>query len=463
MIINNIYSNVSQEPNSRINSNYNLLFNKIYIFDFSHKGGILVSFLLLLIITINIDLYFISNDIFFSHLKNLDYFLKEFDVSSYLGFMNKTTANNIQLINEQFYLYNIRKEINSYESHDYTNFELDRYFYYSKPKVSIIITVFNQEKYIFKIYSCLLNQSLKKIEILFIDDNSKDNSSLIIHKLMEKDKRILYIKNNANKGQFYSRNRGALLAKGDYVLVIDPDDLLLNNILLKSYKLAKKFNLDIIQYYHIMGSVTNHRLIVVNKNPGIFYYPESKNVFFNSSTRYLWDKLIRKEAFVKSISFMPKKFRKERFIIHNDETACFGIFRMANSYGQLDEVGYFYNTNNSNSTTKKNYLANNINGRFHSIFTIMLYYFEKSDDTVFEKTKGGYRFFEFRIVRKYKNYIHLLTKDFQYINNIIDIYLNSTYFNSSQRLLLINFKNKINIQKFNITHKNISFIKNKNF
>ena len=97
MIINNIYSNVSQEPNSRINSNYNLLFNKIYIFDFSHKGGILVSFLLLLIITINIDLYFISNNIFFSHLKNLDYFLKEFDVSSYLGFMNKTTANNIQL------------------------------------------------------------------------------------------------------------------------------------------------------------------------------------------------------------------------------------------------------------------------------------------------------------------------------------------------------------------------------
>ena len=159
---------------------------------------------------------------------------------------------------------------------------------------------------------------------------------------------------------------------------------------------------------------------------------------------------------------MPEKFKKERFIIHNDETACFGIFKMAKSYGQIDEVGYFYNTGNSNSTTKYNYLPENINGRFHSIFSIMLYYFEKSDNSIFEKTKGGYRFFEFRIVRKYKDYIYLLTEEFDYIINIIDIYLNSSYFDYAQRLKLTDFKNRIIIQKFNISKKN-SIFNNKNF
>ena len=72
---------------------------------------------------------------------------------------------------------------------------------------------------------------------------------------------------------------------------------------------------------------------------------------------------------------MKDSFRKERFIIHNDETACFGIFKTAYSYGHLDEIGYFYNREPANSTTKKNFLPENINGRFHSLFAIMNYYY----------------------------------------------------------------------------------------
>ena len=78
-----------------------------------------------------------------------------------------------------------------------------------------------------RIYYCLQKQSLKDIEIIFVDDNSKDNSINLIKKLMKNDKRIIYIKNSINKGQFYSRNKGVLNSKGEYVLIIDPDDLLL--------------------------------------------------------------------------------------------------------------------------------------------------------------------------------------------------------------------------------------------
>lgn len=145
---------------------------------------------------------------------------------------------------------------------------------------------------------------------------------------------------------------------------------------------------------------------------------------------------------------MRIKFRNERFIIHNDETACFGIFKTAYSYGQIKEVGYFYNRDILNSTTKKNFLAENINGRFHSIFAIMDYYYEQSKDNIYEKNKGGYHFFEYRIVRIYENKIELLTKGFKYINFVINKYLNSPFFNYTQKIILKEFKNKVNLQRY---------------
>jgi len=315
------------------------------------------------------------------------------------------------------------------------------------PKISLIITLYNQREYILKIYYCILNQSIKEIEIIFIDDASIDNSLFVVKKLMDKDRRIIYLKNKKNRGQFFSRNKGVLHSKGEYVIIIDPDDLLLNNILIKCYNMAKEYNLDIVQFYHLMGEFKKNKPIILNNNKGIYFQPETNNLFFNCETRYLWDKLIRRNIFIKSIYFMKKKFRKERFIIHNDETACFGIFKSAYSYSQLEEIGYFYNRESFNSTTKNNFLPENINGRFHSIFAIMDYYFEQSENNIYEKTKGGYRFFEYRIVRRYEDKIEFLTKGFKYINKILTKYIKSPFFNSTQRELLISFRNKITIQK----------------
>ena len=63
------------------------------------------------------------------------------------------------------------------------------------PKVSLVITIYNQENNITSIYSCILKQEMKDIEIIFVNDASKDNSEKIIKELMEKDKRIILLKN----------------------------------------------------------------------------------------------------------------------------------------------------------------------------------------------------------------------------------------------------------------------------
>ena len=379
--------------------------------------------------------------------------------------MNNLTTNKINNIDKikinqtnekEKELNDIQEEIKKYKNEIYniTFNNKEELYRRENPKISIIITVYNQKSYINSIYSCIQNQSLKDIEIIFVDDASIDKSFNQINELMKEDKRIKYIKNIINKGQFYSRYLGIQNAKGEYIVVIDPDDLLLNDILIKAYKLAIHYNLDIVQYYHIKGNFTENVLRKMNIS-GIFYNNQIKSIFFNCSYRYLWDKLIRREIFIESIKFIKEKYRNTRIIIHNDEVACYCVFRVAKSYGILEQIGYFYNRENLNSITKFNFKPENINGRFHTLFTIMEFYYEQSDNNRFEKTMGGYNFFELRINYMFKRKIKYLTNGFNYINNVLDLYLNSPFFNENQKQNLQKFKLKINKQKskiFNYTN-----------
>ena len=331
---------------------------------------------------------------------------------------------------------------------------MENYFYERQiPKVSIIITLYNQVSFIPKIYSCILRQSFKELEIIFIDDGSEDKPLKIIKKLMEKDKRIFFIKNSINKGQFYSRNKAVLFSKGEYIFIIDPDDLLLNDIIIKAYMTAKFYKLDIVHYHHMVGNITNNKFFKKKNVTGIFYHPEIKNIFFIIKDRYLWDKLIKRNIFIKSIFFMKAKFRNERFSIHNDDTACFGLFRVANSYGFLECVGYFYNRENENSTHKQNYLQKNINGRYRSLFSTMKYYYEQTDNNTYEKIMGGYNFYKLRVTQHYKRKINFLTKGFDYIIDVLDLYINSPYYSNEQKKSFRKFKDKIKKQKYKIKYQ----------
>jgi len=386
-----------------------------------------------------------------------------------LNIPNYSDSNYWQIKNELFWrnesvnLIKIKEEILKYKCHCFKiSFAKKEYFYKREnPKISVIITIYNQKEFIKIIYTCIQNQSIKDIEIIFVDDASTDSSKRIIKLLMKKDKRIIYIKNTINKGQYYSRYKGVLYAKGKYIAIIDPDDLLLNDILSKAYILANYYKLDIVHYYHIKGNFTENKLLKLNIS-GTFYNYTIKKIYYNCSYRYLWDKLILRKTYLKSIKFIKEKYRNSRIIIHNDEVACYAVFRVANSYGILEQVGYFYNRENKKSITRQNFKPENINGRFHSLFNIMEYYFEQSDNDAFEKTNGGYNFFKLRIDFLYRTKIKYLTDGFIYINNILNLYLKSKFFNKTQRIELKRFKERINKQHIlilNLTNKNKSFYK----
>ena len=153
--------------------------------------------------------------IFLMHLLKTKFFLDLF-------FGGKVYYKNEKKLN----LNRIKKQIKNYKQLKINFDNNDDFIKRDKPKISLIMTIYNQENFVKYIYSSIQSQQLKDIEIIVIDDHSTDNSSKIINKFKEKDKRIIYIKNKINKGAFYSRNQGVLLSKGEYILVIDPDDLL---------------------------------------------------------------------------------------------------------------------------------------------------------------------------------------------------------------------------------------------
>ena len=313
--------------------------------------------------------------IFLLHLLKTKFFLNLF-------FGGKIYYKNEKKLN----LNKIKKQIKNYKQLKINFDNNDDFIKRDKPKISLIMTIYNQENFVKYIYSSIQNQQLKDIEIIIIDDHSTDNSSKIINKFKEKDNRIIYIKNKINKGAFYSRNQGVLLSKGEYILIIDPDDLLLNDILIKSYEIADYYNLDILQYYVIKGSYKKNRIWEKNKyKSGIIYTNEVKEVFFYSISRTLWDKLIKKSVFIKGINFMNTEFQKEKYFVHSDDTIFWGIINSANSYGFLEQIGYFYNFDNPNSTVHHYFDPNYMNIIFHSLFSTLKYYYAQTEEIKLKK------------------------------------------------------------------------------
>lgn len=93
-----------------------------------------------------------------------------------------------------------------------------------KPIVSVIMPVYNAEKYLCDSIESILKQTLHDFEFIIIDDGSSDGTSSIINDNYN-DKRIIYVKNSENKGIVYSLNRGLALAKGKYIARMDADDI----------------------------------------------------------------------------------------------------------------------------------------------------------------------------------------------------------------------------------------------
>ena len=115
----------------------------------------------------------------------------------------------------------------------------------NRPQISVIIPVYNGEKYIAKCIESLLCQTLRDIEIIVVNDGSKDDSSQIAHALAEKDNRVIVI-DKENEGVSIARNTAIKKARGEWIAFSDADDYYYPDGLAKLYSVAEESHCDIV-------------------------------------------------------------------------------------------------------------------------------------------------------------------------------------------------------------------------
>lgn len=128
-----------------------------------------------------------------------------------------------------------------------------------KTLISVIIPNYNCEQYLAKCLDSVINQTLKQIEVIVIDDCSIDGSVDIINRYCESDSRINFIKYSTNKSQSQARKDGVLASKGEYIMFLDSDDYLMENACERLYNKIKEDSSDILCFG------TN----VIRENPNI--------------------------------------------------------------------------------------------------------------------------------------------------------------------------------------------------
>jgi len=153
-------------------------------------------------------------------------------------------------------------------------------------KVSIIIPVYNGSDHIARLLKSILNQSLREIEVIVVDDNSNDNTSEIVDKIKSNDSRIKFFKNDTNLGAGISRNFGLSKARGKFVFFADADDMLDINGLNDVYYQIDNEQADI--------GFLNYSL-VLNKSQSTQH--KLTQLYYNQSTNKVNNILVQKNVF----------------------------------------------------------------------------------------------------------------------------------------------------------------------
>jgi glycosyltransferase involved in cell wall biosynthesis len=224
------------------------------------------------------------------------------------------------------------------------------------PKISIIIPVYNADTYLRECLDKIITQSLKEIEIICINDNSKDNSLKILKEYEKKDKRIRIINLEETKGQSHARNEGMKIAKGEYIGFADADDFVEEKMYEKMYTSAKEKNAEIAMckskiYDEINKSYREDEyfaLACFDEKFSNKYFEHTKTADFIMKINVsVWNK-IYKRKFLEKI-----KINFAEGFIYEDLPFFYESYTKAKRVILVNEFLYNYRINTINSTMTK--------------------------------------------------------------------------------------------------------------
>lgn len=206
--------------------------------------------------------------------------------------------------------------------------------------VSVVIPMYNAELFIKETITSVINQTYKNIEIIVIDDKSKDKSAKIVEEMQKLDSRIRYIEVAENKGVANARNIGIKNSKGRFIAFIDSDDLWKPNKLENQIKfmLDNNYGFTFTAYEYINENGATMNKIIHTKNC-VNYKNLLQGNCIGCSTVIIDKSIISK-------IYMPE-------VRHEDYVTWLNILKLGNkAYGLEENLGYYRKFKNSLSGNK---------------------------------------------------------------------------------------------------------------
>ena len=218
-------------------------------------------------------------------------------------------------------------------------------------KVSVVIPVYNAQKYLRECLESVKNQSLKDIQVILVDDGSTDDSIRILEEYVQNDSRFLLIRQK-NQYAGVARNNGLRVAKGEYICFFDADDYFEKTMLEEMYQTAITHNSDItICDVYLFDNISKTIQIpswmlrdeYIPENMQTFSYQDMPERIFQLTTAAPWNKLYKK-SFLDDLGL---QFQGTK--IHNDEYFVSMSMVLAKKISVVNNRLVYYRINNNES------------------------------------------------------------------------------------------------------------------
>lgn len=297
------------------------------------------------------------------------------------------------------------------------------------PKVSVIVPIYNVEKYLEKCINSLLSQTLEDIQIILVNDGSKDNSGNIAREYEKNNKnRIIYVEKE-NGGLSDARNYGLKYATGDFIAFLDSDDYIEKNAYEEMYNKAIEENADYVECDFLWEFPNKIR---VDKQ-----YPYKNKKEMLSFVRVVaWNKLIKRQLIIDNNLEFSKGLRYE------DVEFTYKLIPFINKFAYVDKPFIHY-------VQREGSIANVQNERTAEIFTVL--------DNVIEFYKKNNIYEEYRNELEYNYARYLLCSSLKRMCKIKDKTIREKLLTESWERLNLNFPN----WKENVILKTVNIGKNK--
>ena len=305
-------------------------------------------------------------------------------------------------------------------------------------KISIIVPVYNVEKYLERCLKSLINQTIKDIEVIVINDVSIDGSQIIIDKYKAEYPEIIksyYVKNG---GAAKARNYALNYVTGEYIGFVDSDDYISEEMYEKLYKEAKEKEADIVccNYYRVIDEKKFNKKTFGNKHilkEDVF----DKNVYeanlLFDEVPYLWNKIFKTEIIKNNnINFC------DDLRIYEDLLFTYTAFSKANKISRIEDAMYFYIVSREDSLThilsEKRFDIFKMSERLIKYYKDIEKYERVKQALLYVILKHIYVILEKRTLKEEKKLkLRYIDKAFSFLNNEFSDWENNMYFDLQEK------------------------------